>query len=964
MAIEINIETENVSNFMSRFFAEYCMSIRGPLFQDPNQYLSETTFRTLKRKIIQFCEPPAGINSWTYQRCRSERSSHNYNWKSFYRCFGIFLRESVLRYGKSITQGEFWRSINNSTEISLFNKDTLEDVIKLNDGYNHTLFYNAFREFHDEDIHYTRPNDGVQNDYVGHMIKIAILPFNLNPFNYEICQREYLRNNLGNYIFNAPQVSLSRHPATKELLTKKISDFFVYYEDLKKFPLDIQIDRLENFYGISRQNVWMYEWLQQASNNNGNAPTTTNLTPEQQQEKSQRLRNNSIKQSRILLRLYGEQDIRYQTIQAFDFLGILFKDIFNDVNHNHRITDDITLSLNNGTTITIRNKRFLNISNQDVDSLLVSEKVSVSINRVNYEDLDNPWYTGRNWHILNYTGSELNRLAADANHHCYIVIPADKKISYFCTDFANQNKIIPPPLQGITAFKVYKIDPIVLQNADTLHFVLNNGEEFHIEVEDPTYLRLHQKTDRSTVIGPTKFIFQQKSHKIGIGKIEFSIKTLDDIENVNYDDIINSLKAAYIADNSLNDNAISVQIQENTDNGIEYLCLTNNTSSILEFEEKFLLNTQLKLPSITIFPRDVEIWVAKKSTNPSDYFCPFINGKVDNLSGSWANWHSDNCRIYDGGNEWLNSGANVSFANRAIYLHAPYLTTRASGVNNWDDSRSIPMYNGVFGSLIPKNALYFFKWLENDSVCKAEVIRITTHATYGKTIRDAYRDLDINGAGVLFGWEYMHSYFVNQYQEATDYTGPRVPRSEGFYALSDDDRFDILSNKISNGFYLLNKFYKLLEQYADLFQQDPSLENQCKACNTTAEMQKIIDDRLIRLDPNYNSNRIQNVINQIYDVIHQCINEGTISSNVIYGIPISKEIFTQASSDEYVRERVLYYLCRRYNSWIKNETRMDFVYKDVFKPNENEDFDLNARKHEIFMHSLTKEFLQTVFDNI
>lgn len=443
MAIEININNKNASDFMSRFFAEYCMSIRGPLFQDPDQYLSDNTFDTLKKKIIQFCEPPR-----SYQECRNSRTA--YDWKSFYRCFGIFLREAVLRYAKSLSQGEFWEDINIFVDISLFNRCTLEEIIKLEDRNGDTLFYNTFREFHVEDIRYPRAE---QNDYIGHLLKIAVLPFNLNPFDYRVCRQEYLRNNLGNFIYNATQVSLNRHPATKELLTRKINDFFVYYEDLKNFPLDIQIDRLENFYGISRRNKWIYNWLDQASSNH-TAPISQTQDQNSLQKIQQRIRNNSIKQSRILLRLFGEQEIRYQTTQSIDALGVLFKEVFNDKNCKHRLSDEMTLSLDDGKSITIRNKHFLNISNEAVDHLMVSKGLSVTINGVEYNNLDNPWYTGRNWHILNYTGSELSRLAADANHHCYIVIPADKSISYFYTDFANKNKNIPTPLRGITSFKV------------------------------------------------------------------------------------------------------------------------------------------------------------------------------------------------------------------------------------------------------------------------------------------------------------------------------------------------------------------------------------------------------------------------------------------------------------------------------------------------------------------------------
>lgn len=963
MSIEMSIPNNvKISDFMSRFFAEYCMSIRGSLFQDPDQYLSDKTFDTLKEKIIQFCEPPLTISSWSYQKCRTTRTT--YDWKSFYRCLGIFLRETVLRYGKSISQGQFWQNINDSVNISLFNKNTLEEIVKLDDGYGNTLFYNAFKEFRDQDIKYPRPENGQSNDYVGHMLKIAVLPFNLNPFNYEKCQEEYLRNNLGNFIFNANLASLNRHPATKELLTRKINDFFVYYEDLRGLPLDVQKERLENFYGISRRNIWIYKWLAQASQTH--IPTPPNPTPELQIKNIQRVQQqiftNSIKQSRILLRLFGTQDIRYQTQQSIDVLGVLFKDVFNDANHNHRLNDEMNLSLEDGSVITIRNKHFVNITNNDVDKLLMSRSVNVSINRVNYEHQDNPWFTGRNWHILNYTGAEITRLAVDANHHCYIVIPADKKISHICTNFSNQNRITPTPLQGISFFNVYQINSTILQNADTLHVVLSNGEDFYVEVEDPTYLRLHQKTDRNTVIGPTKFIFQQKSHKIGIGKIEFSIKTLDDIENANYDDIINSLKAAYIADNSLDDNAISVQIQENSDNGIEYLCLTNNTTSILEFEEKFLLNTQLKLPSITIFPRNVEIWVAKKSTDPNDYFCSFIDGEVDNLSGSWTNWHSENCRIYDNGDDWFMSGAKTVFANRAIYLHAPYLTTRASGVQNWDNSRNIPMYNGIFGNLIPDNALYYFEWFENNARCRAMSMQASSNVNYGKTIRDAYRDLDINGAKVLFGWEYKQTYFADRYQQAADYTGPRTPRTEGFYTWNEEDRRDILCNILSKGMYLRTKLNDLIVQYAELFERDSSLENQCKACATTAEMLKLINNHLAKLDPNYNSIRIQNVINQVYETIRECIEDKIIPQTVIDGNPITQELFTQASSEEYVRERVLYYICKRNCNWIEDSDYMNAVYVDVFDLEPNED--LSTKKREVFTRPLTKEFLKTVFDNI
>lgn len=132
-------------------------------------------------------------------------------------------------------------------------------------------------------------------------------------------------------------------------------------------------------------------------------------------------------------------------------------------------------------------------------------------------------------------------------------------------------------------------------------------------------------------------------------------------------------------------------------------------------------------------------------------------------------------------------------------------------------------------------------------------------------------------------------------------------------------------------------------------------------------MRALINDCLERHNPNYNSIRIQRAIDQVYATIRECIHEGIIPQNVMDGDPISRN-FPTTYPDEIVRERLLYRICKRYYrrkhncDWIEDPEHMDAIYVDVFdlKPDE----DLATRKHEVFAQPLTREFLQTVFDNI
>ena len=756
------------SDTFEQIFYKYLenIAITGPLFSSEDEYLDDDDYYCLLKKITCFTQ------RYPSYRTLRDKNQNSTFLKSFHRCFGIYLREATLRYATSMNEDGLWKPLTEGVKrdfrhLNIHNnfwetgrRDIRQVLTGDTDAANgRPFFYAIFNAFGSNDVKYSKPV-GEDNEYCKHLLKLAILPRRYNPVSgkFDEVLAEFRKNSVDRFLEELDKKTLQIHELTRSHLATRILNFFRFVDEAKRDS--IPKDEAKN----SRYN-YFNEWLDRAY--------AENIGNDHRSEYAEDIQKTVQVVYRLILGNKNEFNYNIPPIQS---IKALFPDIPNLKN-----TSSITISIGEdsfsiddgiadfGSFTTIQ-------KNQLIDNLIANQTINVTFNGVEYE-LPNPWYTKNQWHMLGNDGQRKNSWPCNENFH--LVTPESWKQPVSCEAVKDDGTAVSANILSLnkTVSDNSGKNVFTLQSAPNLkefnciRIKFENGNEVKIEIENPDQIHLCHIFDGNPI-----FISQKSQHKIAIKTIEFS--HLGEISTNDCSEI-----------KRLFNNDVNVNITPSN-----RLVITNNSSNILTSEKTVIKNKII--PAITLLPQNTDVWVTKEN----NLIHGFISTSAANLSGDWAESFTPTVREHVLNANDTDSICDIHFVDIGgkFNLVTPYYKPlKDKRLGSTLKSRDIWRNTNAFDNIIPTNASYYFKWQENGVVFEIEV-----PLSKKVNIYHCYKFLDINGAKTTFGWKYKNTAFVIDFEQDSNYNGPKEARPERVYTCTDQERTRYLDDLINEKAHL------------------------------------------------------------------------------------------------------------------------------------------------------------------
>lgn len=770
------IESDTFEQMFYKYLED--IAITGPLFSNEDEFLDDDDYYCLLKNITNYTRRYPN-----YRTFRNRYQDSNFL-KSFHRCFGIYLREATLRYATSMNEDGLWKPLTEGVErdfrhLNIHNnfwsegsRDIRAILTQKTDSANgKPFFYAIFNAFLSNDVKYSKPV-GEDNEYCKHLLKLAILPRRYNPVagKFNDVLTAFRTNSVDRYLEDLDRRTLQIHELTRSHLATRILSFFRFVDEAKRDH--IPKEEAQN----SRYN-YFNEWLELAY--------AENISNDQQSEYAEDIQKTVQVVYRLILGNKNEFNYNIPPIQS---IKALFPDIPNLKNTSSITisTGEDSFSIDDGIADF---ESFTTIQkNQLIENLIANQTINVTFNGDEYE-LPNPWYTKNQWHMLGNDGQRKN--SWPCNEDFYLVTPESWKQPVSCEAVKDDGAPVSaniPSLNKTVSDNSGK-NVFTLQSAPNLkefnciRIKFENGNEVKIEIENPDQIHLCHNFD-----GNPTFISQKSQHKIAIKTIEFS--HLGEISTNDCSEI-----------KRLFNNDVNVNISPSN-----RLVITNNSSNILTSEKTVIKNKII--PAITLLPQNTDVWVTKEN----NLIHGFISTSAANLSGDWAESFTPTVREHALNANDTDSICDIHFVDvgEKFNLITPYYKPlKDKRLGSTLKSRDIWRNTNAFDNIIPANASYYFKWQENGVVFEIEV-----PLSKKVNIYHCYKFLDINGAKTTFGWKYKNTAFVIDFEQDSNYNGPKEARPERVYTCTDQERTKYLDDLINEKAHLKKETPKVQKKEA------------------------------------------------------------------------------------------------------------------------------------------------------
>lgn len=761
----------NENQSFEEMFDSYIMNVavRNGLFSDEDEYLCDEDYKILFKSLVKKTQVYRN-----YEELRNNNQSSKFLCY-FHRCFGIYLREAVLRYATSFSEDGLWAPLHEGVAKDFYSigftneayhgfwsnsRRNLRSVLtgSADKVSNRNFFWHIFQAFRSPDVKYTHQEGN--NEYARHLLKLAILPKKYNPItDFGATYEAYRTNSIARYLRECDLQGLMIHSDTESHLAIRIRNFFIYVDGARRDGMTIDEARR------SRYNYFDY-WMEQAYG----IPL-----PSESDGRGEELVKS---ESQVVYRIIaGSENVFLYRIPDILSLKLLFPDISGLKNTSSIVLLDededgeLYFEINDGkidfdgATIIERNER--------IEKLLISEYVRVIFEGSDPQSVPNPWFTNERWHLLNEDGKKTDSWEPSKNG--YVVLPTSwgnvtQCVIKACGDESDGMQFVSKHnLYSENSGKnVYELKT-VLQNfeyCDEIELRTANGQVVSVEIQYPSHVHLCSDFD-----GKPRFIAQKSNQKIAIGSIEF-----DHIGEISQDQVENAFGEG-----------IKASVCSNR------VLISNTTSHVVAVKSKQVGDKIF--PYFTILPENADVWVAKQGENFAGYLC----GVSEGLPSNWQNVPVSNMKMWNGrvNVKNLDSVCKVRFVNDGLEydLISPYHKASCYlQLGESLESKNISRLNNPFGGVVPAGASYYFKWIENGVEFKVEIplsMRISVNHCYNR--------LGINGACVEFGWTYQGTCFVDEFQQSQNYEGSSVQRSQEVFTETAEKREQYLLDLVCAG---------------------------------------------------------------------------------------------------------------------------------------------------------------------
>ena len=809
----------NPEDNFEAFFSKYKDEV-GNLFQNGNQILSEADYTTLYCKLARQAQwnVPSRLYPDPFERTNREFKNSNEK-KYFYRCFGIYLREAVMRYGKDLA-GEkgFWAEMNEGIQHDLndacmrqypegkrkkgfWEDDTPQCELtqakyyigsKSRLAYIYSFFENpAIRNIE-------QGGNGYQ--YMRHLIRMAICPINYNPLRSRYSEVLENANHVETLINSTEKNSLDIHPKMRATLTGRISNFFRYLPHIRNLYQstnpeqrnDFITDNAYKFFNLENQNHYYIDWLKQ------------DLLGEQRfipQNRHQSAQQNG----RLLYDDYKfivsfntiNQSINITAPSDLNLDELFGKELGLEPWEKYQITNAAGENL-----LTIQNSQVIkevgkDLYNAQVFKLLSEEKININGGDLKTSTIKNPWYiTSKPYFIFNKKG-KLQKHSVKLSEPFFLILPHEEQIVSIEQVEDNRIEQLNNPIRqekdGLSLYEVSVgiADSITITTA-------NNHLTRHIclSVYDPTYLRHYESEEANQA---TIFMVQRRTHKIGIGTITFSLP----------DDIDNPREFVTVFNNEYNNIGISAHI-DTEPNRAQRVIITNETQHIIEIPEYKFSDTK-KIPQISLLPQGTVFWTARRKGNAN--FSAFLKCPNDICNLDRQRWiqEGDIFQYNINGDEWIDSGSPVSFIQDGFTILTR--TTYWNDAINYDTRYASDFFwgNNPFNDLMPTGAKWLFQWEE----CNYKFqVTTSTNNSISKCAESLFFNNEKNKIlypDMSFGWTFENTEFLlSLSSKEGEYELPK--RNPEIYEKSDFERSTWLENLITRDVIALKNYARNLSQ--------------------------------------------------------------------------------------------------------------------------------------------------------
>lgn len=787
----------NIDDSFEKFFSNYKDEV-GELFKNGNQILSERDYEILYSKL-------ASKAQWKIMPClhpdRFEDTNRNFannnERKYFFRCFGIYLREAVMRYGKDLA-GEkgFWADLNKGIQRDLNKtyrernsedrrkKGFWEDDTPQNEltqvkyyvygqsrlAYIYSFFDNQFIK------NIEQRNNGFQ--YMRHLIKMAICPINYNPLRSKYAEIVEDVNHLETRINTIEKNSLDIHPKMRSTLTGRINNYFKYLPHIRDLYQHTDPeqrnhfikDYAHKFFNIENQDHYYIDWLRE------------DLLGEQryfsQHRNSGTQNNNSLNKTdyKFVISLNTiNQSISISAPSDIDLDELFGKELGLEPWEEYQITDS-----DGETLLTIQNSQVIkgadkSLYNSNVLKLISKEKINISGVGFESRTIKNPWYSTSNPYFIFNVKGKFQKNSVKLGESFFLVLPQDEKIKQVEENYVKrQDNPSEQDKDGLSLYEINvgNVDFITITTIKNNHFRRN----IYLSVYDPKYLRHYEseETNQATI-----FMVQRRTHKIGIGTITFSLS-----ENVT-----NPIELASHFNAQYGNNGVIARV-DTEPNHAKRLIISNETQGIVEIPETEFGITKI-IPKISLLPQGTVFWIAKRKGEAD--FSAFLKCATDIPNLDRQHWITkDSIFQYNtNGEEWRNSGSPVSFVQNGftIFSRTPY----------WNDAinHEVPYAtdffwgNNPFDDLMPVGAKWLFQWEE----CNRKFfVTTSTNNSISKCVESL--ELEGNYPDMDFGWTFENTEFLLALSKKEgEYKLPsRAPK---IYEKTEEERSAWLENLIT-----------------------------------------------------------------------------------------------------------------------------------------------------------------------
>lgn len=839
--------TENDS--FEEMFSKYKDEV-GELFQNGNQILDNADYKILYRRLANIAQwsirpqlkPYSSIVEFE-RNLKNETKEH----KFFFRCFGIYLREAVMRYGADLAgESNFWANVNQGITDDLNeafnyrNKDVpyklyrqkkgfwdafLSPEKELRDKYSDkSLFEYIFSFFDNPTIKNVEKNaNGVQ--YMHHLLKLAVCPLNYNPLRSRYNDILDNVNNIPIFINACEKNSLSYHPNMKKILTGRILNYFKFLPRIRELyrhsnNLDNIRNNIRNFFHIESDKHYYIDWFLQDIKHK-----TWQIQNKPPQDKtdvsdykfvvSYNTINNSINVSAPsdidLDRLFGE-DLGLEPWAEYQ----------------------IESGSNNEFLFKIENTQILKGENKDsynsnIFKLYKEEYINIIGDDVQYTHIKNPWYQASTPHFIFDHKGVFQKNSIFIQEKNYLILPQGTEISslIILDGFKKHNIDVPQP-QEKNGLSLYEV--LINDDGDNLIIELSSDKKritpIELSIFDPRYLHLYESEDS---IQATKFMAQQRTQKVGIGSITFTHLP----EDIDHNQAIQKLKSVY------NNSNLFIDLDANIKHAPR-LVLSNKSNQIIELPQENYSENKI-IPSLVLLPKNVCIWQAN-TENHKD-FSVFLksDSTITNLDSKRWIVDGNKYRYNRNGSDWENAGSPISFTQNglSVFSKSPYWIELINYDNHFIYANDFFWGNNPFDDLMPPNAQWHFEWEE----CNRKFsITVPTNNSISKCL-ECFQ-IENNFPDMKFGWKFENTqYILDLHAKENNYHLPQ--RDPSVYDCNNEERSLWLKN-------LLSKDINALKNYAQNISARFGIETEISInnCNTIEDVKYKVGTKYIQFISN------------------------------------------------------------------------------------------------------------------